>query len=114
MRMFLLGAVGYPLLELLYRRRTHYSMAIAGGLSALLIGRIGRMKASLLPKAILCAAGITGIEALCGLVWNGKHQIWDYRNLPLNWKGQISLPFSVVWGGLSAVLLTIMDKVQTP
>lgn len=114
MQMFILGAVGYPLLELMYRRRTHYSMAIAGGLSALLIGRISRMKTSLLLKSVLCAAEITGIEAICGLIWNAEHKVWDYRRLPMNWKGQICLPFSVVWGGLSAVLLMVLKKVQNP
>ena len=39
-RMFLFGAVAYPILELIYRRRTHYSMAIAGGISMLLIDKI--------------------------------------------------------------------------
>ena len=36
MRSFLIGAVGYPLLELAWRGHTHPSMALAGGMSAML------------------------------------------------------------------------------
>lgn len=30
---------------------------------------------------------------------------WDYRSLPLNWKGRVCLLFSLVWGGLSLPLV---------
>lgn len=108
--MFMLGAVGYPALELLYRRRTHYSMVLAGGLSAMLIGRVSRMKTHSAVKPILCSAGITGIEALCGCIWNRNHQVWDYRHVPLNWRGQVCLPYSLLWYGLSAGLLGWMNR----
>jgi len=106
---FLLGAAGYPLLELLYRRRTHYSMAIAGGCAMLLIERIRKTSLSLPRKAALCAAGITGVEYLCGLVWNRHYQVWDYRRRPLNLHGQICLPYTILWGILSAMVITIAD-----
>lgn len=115
--MFLLGAAGYPILELLYRRRTHYSMAVAGGLSAMLIGRISRAQVPCIAKPLLCAAGITCIEALCGCIWNRHHQVWDYRNVPLNWKGQVCLPYSLLWCGISAgmlALLCVTDHKEAP
>ena len=34
---FVVGAIGYPLLELIYRKRTHYSMAVAGGIGLCLM-----------------------------------------------------------------------------
>lgn len=109
MRLFLFGAAGYPLLEWLYRKRTHYSMALAGGISALLIGRIARMKLPLPVRMLLCGAGISVIEGVCGLVWNRDHRVWDYRRMPLNWKGQVCLPFSLLWCCLSAPLIKILD-----
>ena len=109
MRLFLLGAAGYPLLELLYRKRTHYSMAIAGGLSAVLIGHISRMKHRLLLRMLFSGAGITVIEAGCGLIWNRRHKVWDYRQMPMNWKGQICLSFSLLWCVLSAPLMIMLD-----
>lgn len=106
---FLLGAAGYPALELLTRGRTHCSMALAGGASTLLIRRISRMRLSLPVRALLCGAGITAIEYACGCVWNRQHRVWDYRRMPLNIRGQVCLPYSLLWCGLSAVLLAAMD-----
>lgn len=108
-RIFTLGAIGYPLLELMYRGRTHYAMAIAGGTSALLADAIRKRPGSLAKKAMLTAAGITAIELACGAVWNRDYQVWDYRNIPLNWKGQICLPYSLLWCGLSAGLIRLLD-----
>lgn len=105
MKCFLIGAVGYPLLELAWRGRTHPSMAMAGGLSTLLMHRVGKAPLSLPTKALLCAAGITGIEAGCGVIWNRRHQVWDYRRVPLNWRGQVCLPYSLIWCGLAAAYL---------
>lgn len=112
LHMFLLGAAGYPLLELLYRRRTHYSMALAGGASAVLIRSVSRMKICLPVKAALCGLGITGVEALCGCIWNREHQVWDYRRLPLNWKGHICLPYSLLWCTLSTGMLIVMNRLK--
>ncbi len=103
--MFLIGAVGYPLLEVLYRGRTHYSMAIAGGCSAVMIAMVSRTALPLLWKAVLCGAGITGVEFICGCIWNRAYAVWDYRNMPLNIRGQICLPYTLLWCGLSAAVL---------
>lgn len=105
MKFFLIGAVGYPLLELAWRGRTHPSMALAGGLSTSLIHRIGQTSLHPVGKALLCGAGITAIEAGCGLIWNRRHRVWDYRRMPLNWRGQVCLPFTLAWCGLSAAYL---------
>ncbi len=107
MKIFLIGALGYPLLEIAWRGRTHPSMALAGGLGAVLIHGINQTKHALPTKILLCGAGITAIEAACGLVWNRRHQVWDYRHMPLNWSGQICLPFSLAWCGLSAAYLLL-------
>lgn len=105
MKSFLIGAIGYPLLELAWRGRTHPSMALAGGLSTALLHRINQTQLPFIKKAILSGAGITGIEAICGLLWNRRHQVWDYRHVPLNWRGQVCLPFTALWCALSAICL---------
>lgn len=106
---FLLGALGYPALELLTRGRTHYSMGIAGGLSMLLIRRVTRMQKSLPLRALLCGGGITVIEYLCGRIWNRDYRVWDYRRMPLNWRGQVCLPYTLLWCTLSAGVLWTME-----
>lgn len=109
LKTFLFGAVGYPVLELLWRGRTHASMALAGGAAMLLIHRVSRMKGGLLPRSLLCSAGITAIEYAVGSLWNRDHRIWDYRRQPLNLHGQICLPYTLLWCGLSGSVLAVME-----
>ena len=106
---FLFGAVAYPVLELLWRRRTHPSMALAGGLAMVIIRRAARMRGSLLRRAIICGAGITAIEFMIGRAFNRDHRIWDYRHLPFNLQGQVCMPYSLLWCGLSGAVLALLD-----
>ena len=111
---FLLGGAGYPLLERLYRRRTHPAMALAGGLSLCALRAVhlrGRGR-PLWQKALLGGLCVTGIEYAVGRAFNRKHQIWDYRSLPCQYRGQVCLPFSAVWCGLSAAVLAIMRRAE--
>lgn len=113
MKSFLIGAVGYPLLELLYRRRTHPSMALAGGLSAAAFRCISRTKACLAVKALAGGAAVTLIEGACGLAFNRRHRIWDYRRMPCNWRGQVCLPYTLLWCGM-AWLWMLIDRKAAP
>lgn len=112
LKTFLLGAAGYPALELLWRGRTHYSMALAGGASMLLIRRAAKLPIGLAGRAVLCSAGITAVEAAAGSIWNRQHQIWDYRRMPMNWRGQVCAPYSALWGLLSAGVLKTIDMAK--
>ena len=107
MKLFLLGAAGYPLLEIAFRGRTHVTMSLAGGLSALWLRRVARVHQGrpLWQQALLGGLMITGIEYAIGRVFNRRHHIWDYRHMPLNVQGQICLPFTLAWCGLSAAVI---------
>lgn len=112
---FCFGALGYPLLELLYRGRSHYSMMIAGGMSSLLIARMRHARRNFLTKSLLCGLGVTAIEYLCGRIWNRNHQVWDYRNQALNYQGQICLHFTALWCLLSAgymAMMTLWERIK--
>ena len=110
LRAFLLGCAGYPLIELAWRRRTHYSMALAGGLSLCWLRALDRRlrRAPLPKKALLGGLGITAIEGLVGLCFNRRYRVWDYRKMPLNLRGQVCAPFTLAWCGLSAAALSLM------
>ena len=93
--MFLIGGLGYVGLELLWRGRSHGSMFLAGGTCFLLLGRqkaVGRWR-----RGLQGAATITLVELAVGLLFNRSYQVWDYRHLPLNFLGQICLPYSLLW-----------------
>ena len=95
--MFSLGGAGYVGLELLWRGRSHISMFAAGGLCFLLLGRLSRTGLSPAARCVLGAGIITTVELLTGLLVNRQYQVWDYRGMPLNFLGQICLPFSLLW-----------------
>ena len=96
---FLLGGGGYVGLELLWRGRSHGSMFLAGGVCFLLLGKLSTVKPRL-PMALRCLAGagvITCVELAVGLLANRDYRVWDYRQLPWNFHGQVCLPYSLLW-----------------
>ena len=107
---FLIGAAGYPLIELCWRRRTHPAMALAGGVSMKLLSILHRTQKGrpLWQNALLGGLMITGVEYAIGRRLNRRYQIWDYRRTPLNVQGQICLPYTLAWCGLSAAACAAM------
>lgn len=116
MKTFLLGAAGYPMIELLWRGRTHPAMSAAGGLSLMFLRGLNRRlpQAPLWLAALLGGAGITGLEYLMGVTLNRRHRIWDYRKRWMNLQGQICPAFALAWCGLSWIVLggMRMAKIQ--
>ena len=104
-KIFAFGAVGYFLLETLWRGHSHWSMAIAGGISLLCMVKLFRkMKnAPLYFKSLVGGTIITVIEFVFGVIFNiilGM-SVWDYSSVPGNVLGQICPAFSILWCGLS-------------
>ena len=95
--LFYIGGTAYMTLEFIYRGRSHGSMFLLGGTCFSLLGQIGRCKISPTAKVACSAASVTALELATGLLVNRDHKIWDYRNLPCQYKGQICLPFSLLW-----------------
>ncbi len=104
---FIAGALGYPLLEVIWRGRTHPAMAICGGIALCGLRRIYQIcKTRPLWLASLLGGGmITGIEYLTGILVNRRYRIWDYRRQPLQFRGQICAAYSLAWCAVSAGVL---------
>ncbi len=111
-RLFWIGAAGYPLLELAARGRTHPSMALAGGVGAEIIGKARKTGLSRPRQAIASGLAITAVEAAVGLAFNRRHQVWDYRAQPLNWRGQVCPLYTGLWCALSYGTLYALDKAE--
>ena len=96
---FLLGGSAYVGLEWLWRGWSHISMFFAGGVCFLLLGKLTAVRPRLnLPLRGIVGAGIiTMVELIAGLICNRSYGVWDYRHLPLNFHGQICLPFFLLW-----------------
>ena len=93
--LFCLGGSAYVGLEVLYRGRSHGSMFLAGGSCFLLLGQLRSLPLHL--RALAGSGIITAVELATGLLANRDHRVWDYRDLPMNYRGQICLPFSLLW-----------------
>ncbi len=111
---FFIGAFGYCLLEILWRGYTHSSMGIAGGICLLGIYHISKLRYSRIFKAMLSAVFITLTEFIFGIILNiSLHlDIWDYSSTPLNFMGQICLPFSFLWFVLSYIAIFTFDFIK--
>lgn len=98
---YVVGSMGYTLLELLWRGYTSWTMTAAGGICLSLLYRM-RQKLGHLRLWEQCLAGggiITAVELLAGLLCNRLLQmrVWDYSNRRGNFKGQICPLYSFLW-----------------
>lgn len=110
------GGVGYGIIELIWRGRTHWTMIIAGGACFVIFSLIADKckKRTLIFKSALCALSVTAIELLFGLLFNMllKMNVWDYSGMPFNLLGQICLEYTLLWGLLGAAAIKIIGLLE--
>lgn len=97
---FLMGFFLYSLIEIVSRGYTHWTMALTGGAVLMLMNCItGLRKISLLRCCFTGCLLITCAELAVGIADNliMGWVVWDYSRMPLNFLGQICLPFSALW-----------------
>ncbi len=115
--MFSVGAIGYGLIEIIWRGHTHPSMLLAGGFSFLGLSKISSRfkKANLFKKALAGCGFITTVELIFGIIFNIilKRKVWDYSKMPLNIGGQICALYSFYWFLLSLLFIPLSDKIQS-
>ena len=114
--LFIIGAVGYAAIEVIWRGRTHWSMMIAGGMCFVMFSLVaGWLRGrSILIKATVCALGVTAVEFIFGVVfnlWLGL-RVWDYSSMPMNVLGQICLPFTLIWGVIAILFLPLAEVIN--
>ena len=112
--LFAVGGAGYIGLEFLWRGWSHFSMFLAGGTCFLLLGKLNatRPRLPLLLRGIAGAGVITMIELLAGLIFNRDYSVWDYRQQPMNFHGQICLRFFLLWIPLSLGAMELYSFLQ--
>ncbi|MBQ3503793.1 MAG: hypothetical protein IJA75_03720 [Oscillospiraceae bacterium] len=112
--LFYLGGCAYMGMELLWRGRSHGSMFLAGGICFLLVGQLNRVqpRLPLIPRLVTGALVITMVELAVGLAVNRQFTVWDYRNLPGNFCGQICPAFTVLWIPISALAMAVFDWLE--
>lgn len=109
--LFSYGGMLYVCIELLFRGRSDVIMLFAGAISFVIIGGLNNFISWNMPLILQSGIGgiiITAIELIFGLIFNQDFSIWNYENLPLNFQGQICLPFTLLWC-LLAIIAIILD-----
>ena len=113
---FAVGGTGYAVIELLWRRRTHWTMILAGGVCFVIFSLVAeRFKEKpLVYKAALCSLAVTAVELVFGLIFNIalKMNVWDYSGVPFNFLGQICPLFTLIWGGLGLIFIPLADAMN--
>lgn len=109
--LFVFGGVLYGLVEILWRRHTHWSMVLTGGLCFLILYRVFKRvrDCSVCLKCIIGSSVITTIEFFSGFLFNYclKMKVWDYSGFHFNFCGQICLLYSFLWGLLTLPVLML-------
>ncbi|MBE6836525.1 MAG: hypothetical protein E7509_00810 [Ruminococcus sp.] len=112
---FVFGALAYGLIEITVRGYSHISMGILGGLTMTLITVLNNARRHGLPtivQLLVTTVFITASELVTGIIINinMKLNVWDYSDMPFNYKGQICLPFVFLWFLLS-ILGMYVDEI---
>jgi len=110
---FLIGFIIYPILEILWRGHTHWTMAVAGGLCVLTLFLIYTKfdQTPIWVKCLIGAVVITSIEFIFGCIFNLvlKWNVWDYSSRPGNILGQVCIQYAAVWAVLSLPIIFLSD-----
>ena len=111
-QIFLIGAILYCSIEILFRGYTHWTMFLAGGLCLVILYNtfLHYKQLSLLKKCLLGSLIITFVEFTFGFVFNMLFDwnVWDYSHFRFNIMGQVCLLFTALWFFLSVpVVLSI-------
>ena len=115
--LFAVGATLYSAIEILWRGRTHWTMAVLGGICFVICGGVNEYlswETPLLLQCLICAILITAAELAAGMVLNVRMglAIWDYSDLPFQYRGQICLSYSCLWYLLSLAAILLDDWVR--
>lgn len=115
--LFLVGFCTYIAIEVCYRGVSYPLMGVCGGIALVVIDKINNHISWDMDILLQCLIGclvITGLEFIFGeLALHGIiPKMWDYSNLPFNYKGIICLPFSCIWFVLSFPAILLADAIN--
>lgn len=98
---YLIGACGYTLIEILWRGYSHWTMTLTGGLCFLVIylSEIVFFGAPLWKRCVVGSLCISFAELTVGFVVNILlgWGVWDYSDMMFNVCGQVCLLYSGLW-----------------
>lgn len=115
--LFWFGGATYVALEVLWRGYSHWTMLLLAGVLFIVIGLLNEIwnwNLKFRYQVLISTAIATILELFTGLIvnvclgWN----VWDYRDVPFNFLGQICLPYTFLWVALSTVAIILDDVLR--
>lgn len=114
---FVLGAISYFGIEMLWRGYSHITMFFAGGICFLGIYVFEKKlsEKSVFSRCFIYCLLITAVEFAFGVVFNIilKLNIWDYSGIPFNFMGQICVGFSFLWIFVSLAAIRLSGIIRS-
>lgn len=116
--LFIVGFCLYITIEVLFRGYSYPLMGVCAGLAVIIIDKINDHISWDIDISVQCLLGmliVTIMELVIGLIAldTGLLPImWDYSNLPLNFRGIICIPFMIVWFFLSFIAILVADSIN--
>ena len=113
---FILGAFGYTILEIIWRGYSHWTMTVTGGFCMTILFLLNESVSSwdLSAKCFVGCILITSVELVVGILVNLilKWNVWDYSSIPMNFMGQICFPYTVLWYFLCIPVMWICTRLD--
>ena len=114
---YALGALGYCVVEILWRGYSHWSMTVTGGICFMMVYYVNDSLSQNLVwvKSLISAVAVTLMELAVGCVvnlvlgWN----VWDYSDRHISLLGQICLEYFILWYLLCIPATLISEQIKT-
>ncbi len=116
--LFTVGFCLYITMEVLFRGYSFPLMGVCAGLVIVLLDKINdyiSWDIDILVQCILGMLMVTIMELIIGTIFldtNLLPVMWDYSNLPLNFRGIICIPFMALWMILSFIAILVADSIN--
>ena len=116
--LFTVGFCLYITMEVLFRGYSFPLMGVCAGLVIVLLDKINDYISWDIDILVQCTLGmlmVTIMELIIGTIFldtNLLPVMWDYSNLPLNFRGIICIPFMVLWMVLSFIAILVADSIN--
>lgn len=116
--LFTVGFCLYITIEVLFRGYSFPLMGVCAGLVIVLLDKINDYISWDIDILVQCTLGmlmVTIMELIIGTIFldtNLLPVMWDYSNLPLNFRGIICIPFMALWMVLSFIAILVADSIN--
>lgn len=92
-----IGGSVYTGWEVGFDNTSHRVMILIGAIAFVTGGLLGQTNLPNIAIYVLMMLTTTIYEYIGGKMFNHDYAIWNYKKMPLNYQGQICVPFILIW-----------------